>query len=184
MRSLRCGAMTSKALQVLALSVVMTIVVAACEGDGADITTTSQAIGGGGGDGGTSGSTTTVPEVGEATTTTEVELVGSPVESYEIVGRDAGDAGETLWIVIPQAAYTDVDLENFMGNLIENGTATWGAEVFDDILALEAYQKPEADRTEDELALIEQHHFVTLQNGDTIIFRGPFEGSGEMVIGS
>jgi hypothetical protein len=130
----------------------------------ADATTTSVAGGGGG-----------------ATTTLVGETVG---DDYEIVARESDPAGETLYIVIPPGAYTDVDIENFMFELFDSGTATFGAEVFDDAAAVDAYRKPEAERTEDETALIAAHHLASLENGTTIVFRGPFESSGEMVIGS
>jgi hypothetical protein len=32
--------------------------------------------------------------------------------------------------------------------------------------------------------LIEEHHFASVQNGTTVVFRGPFTDSGEFVIGS
>jgi hypothetical protein len=154
-------------------------VVGACDSGEADLSTTSSVI----------AEQTTVAEVtttsiasgdGGATTT----LVGETVGSYEVVARESDVAGETLYIVIPPGAYTDVDIENFMIELVESGTATFGAEVFDDAAAVDAYRKPEAERTEDEKALIADHHLASLQNGATVVFRGPFESSGEMVIGS
>ena len=167
-----------KITRVLAGLVVMALFLSACDSEEAELTTTSTLV--------TEApapadSTTTTVEPSEATTST---TVGSSVASFDVVAREAGDAGDIVYIIIPQAAYTDVDMENFVGDLLEDGIATWGAEIFDDIVALEAYQKDEADRTEEEVELIDQHHFVSLVNGDTIRFQGPFEASGEILIGS
>ncbi|MCZ6662976.1 MAG: hypothetical protein O6951_08650 [Actinobacteria bacterium] len=167
-----------KITRVLAGLVVMALFLSACDSEEAELTTTSTLV--------TEApapadSTTTTVAPSEATTST---TVGSSVASFDVVAREAGDAGDIVYIVIPQAAYTDVDMENFVGDLLEDGIATWGAEIFDDIVALEAYQKDESDRTEEEVELIDQHHFVSLVNGDTIRFQGPFEASGEILIGS
>ena len=167
-----------KITRVLAGLVVMAMFLSACDSEEAELTTTSTLV--------TEApapadSTTTTVAPSEATTST---TVGSSVASFEVVAREAGDAGDIVYIIIPQAAYTDVDMENFVGDLLEDGIATWGAEIFDDIVALEAYQKDESDRTEEEVELIDQHHFVSLVNGDTIRFQGPFEASGEILIGS
>ena len=101
-----------------------------------------------------------------------------------MVARVSDPAGETLFIVVPPGAYTDVDMENFVVGLVDTGEVTYGAEVFDDPGAVDAYRKPEAERTEGETQLIEEHHLASVQNGTTVVFRGPFAESGEMVIGS
>ena len=170
-----------KITRVLAGLVVIALSLSACDSEEAELTTTSTLV--------TEApapadSTTTTVAPGESTESTTSPTVGSSVASFDVVARVAGDAGGVVYIVIPQAAYTDVDMENFVGDLLEDGIATWGAEIFDDIVALEAYQKDEADRTEEEVELIDQHHFVSLVNGDTIRFQGPFEASGEILIGS
>jgi hypothetical protein len=56
--------------------------------------------------------------------------------------------------------------------------------VFDDPGAIDAFRKPEAERTEGETQLIEEHHFASVQNGTTVVFRGPFDASPDFVIGS
>ena len=89
--------------------------------------------------------TTTVAPGGHTTSTS---LVGEPVASYEVVARVSDPAGETLFIVIPEGAYTDVDIENFVVGLVDSGEVTYGAEIFDNPGAVDAYRKPEAERTE------------------------------------
>ena len=159
---------------------VMTVVIAACDGGEAERTTTSVLI-----------TEPTEPAVttpdttapGDEESTTSV-LRGQAIESWEIVGRESADEGETLYIVIPPGAYTDVDLENFVLDLYEGEVATWGAEVFDDANAVDAYRVPEEDRTEAEQELVDGHHFVSLVEGSIIRFQGPFSSSGEYPIGS
>lgn len=169
----------SRAVRLLIALIALILVVAACDDSGTELTTTSTVV--------TEDSepvaTTTVPEPAP-TTVPEVTLVGESVDSYEIVGRETTDNGEVLYIVIPQGAYTDIDMENFVGNLIENEIVTWGAEVFDDATAVDAFLKEESERTEEEQELLDQHHFLSVISGNTIRFQGPFEESGEMVIGS
>lgn len=168
-----------KATRYVALVGLIAIVVAACDDNSAELSTTSSLVSGPAPTG--ESTTTSVTPGGESTTTS---LVGETVADHEIVARETDTAGETLYIVIPPGAYTDVDIENFVLDLVEGGTATFAAEVFDDGAAVEAYRKPEVERTEEETALIDLHHFVSLQNGTTMVFRGPFEASGELVIGS
>jgi len=172
---------SSKTLR-LGLFGLLVLALAACDdGETTDISTTSSLVSspttGGGGD----STTTTVATGGDTTSTT---LVGQQVAGYEVVARVSDPAGETLFIVIPPGAYTDVDIENFVVGLVDSGEITYGAEIFDDNGAVDAYRKPEAERTEGETQLIEQHHFASVQNGTTFVYRGPFADSGEFVIGS
>ena len=129
----------------------------------AEATTTSVAGGGGG-----------------ATTT----LVGESVGTYEIVARESDTGGETLFIVIPPGAYTDVDIENFMLDLLESNTDMYGAEVFDDEDAALAFVVEEALRTDEQKALLDRHHFLSLIGRDGIEFRGPFSDFPGGAIGS
>jgi len=172
---------SSKMLR-LGLFGLLVLAIAACDdGETTDISTTSSLVSspttGGGGD----ATTTTVATEGDTTSTT---LVGQQVAEYDVVARVSDPAGETLFIVIPPGAYTDVDIENFVVGLVDSGEITYGAEIFDDNGAVDAYRKPEAERTEGETQLIEQHHFASVQNGTTFVYRGPFADSGEFVIGS
>ena len=165
----------------LAVLLVFGLALSSCDGQTVGLSTTSSLLNVG---------TAPPPSVGSTTTTTESivttspTLVGDTVEGYDIVARESTADGEILYIVIPQGAYTDVDLENFVGDLIESGTASWGAEIFDDVLAVDVFRKASTDRTEEEAELLAQHHFVSLVSGNTIRYQGPFEESGEFAIGS
>ncbi len=165
----------------LALFIALSALLTACDGDEPELTTTSTLVTSPGEGGGEATSTTSAPSSGATTSTT---LVGETVGSYEIVAREPVDDGEVIYVVIPPGAYTDVDLENFILDLYEQGTATHGAEVFTDQAASDAYLKAEAERTPEETALIDQHHLVSLVGGTTIVFRGPFAESGQHALGS
>ena len=167
--------------RLLAVLLALGLALSSCDGQTVDLSTTSSLL---------SVGTPAPPSVESTTTSTEATrpvsptLVGDAVDGFDIVARESTDDGEILYIVIPQGAYTDVDLENFVGDLIESGTANWGAEIFDDVLAVDAFRKASAERTEEEAELLEQHHFVSLVKGNTIRYQGPFEESGEFAIGS
>ena len=152
---------------------------AACDSGEAELSTTSSLVTG----------TTETPD--QATTTTAPEEVttttllrGETVASYEIAVRISTDNGEIFYVVIPSGAYTDVDLENFVGDLLEANPGLWGAEVFDDEAAVQAFVIPEDQRTEQQQDLLDESHFVSLIGGDTVKFQGPFAEFGEFVIGS
>jgi hypothetical protein len=172
--------MRFRLLTLIALTVLLT---AACSGDDPELSTDSTIVVG--------GSDTTMP-AGEATTTTPpgdgtsppTTLVGETVSGHDVVNEIPNDDGVERHIVIPNGAYTDVDLENFVLDLLEQYPDLHGAEIFDDATAAEAFLVPEDERTEEEVALLERHHFVTLTGRARIDYRGPFAEFPGGAIGS
>lgn len=173
--------MKSRLIAVLA---AVALIVVACDSGDTDLSTGSTII--------TSGTnapaapSTTVDEGsdgsdGESTPST---LVGQAVEEYSIVARFPNDNGEERYYVIPNGAYTDVDLQNFILELIDADRELYGAEVFDSADAADAFQVDEADRTDEENDLLDRHWLVTLEGRDRIIFRGPFSDMPGGAIGS
>lgn len=166
----------------IAILAVFALLIVACDGDDAELTTDSTIL---------TGPSATDP-ASEATTTTSgsdgtsppTTLTGEAVSSYDVAAEIPNDNGVAQHIVIPEGAYTDVDLENFVLDLIEQNPDLFGAEIFDDATAAEAFVVPEADRTEEQNALLERHHFVTLTGRDRIDFRGPFAEFPGGAIGS
>ena len=155
------------------------LALAACTGDPDPSTTTSTPAGGG----------TTVPADSGTTTTTSPEatdttLRGQTVTDYQTVARLATDNGEVLHIVIPQGGYTDIDLFGFIADLKDADPDLWGVEVFDDPDAASAYAVPEGERTEAQTQLLDRHHLISLVQGDTIRYQGPFSQFGEEILGS
>ena len=167
----------------IAIFAVFALVIVACDGDDAELSTDSTIL---------TGPSATDP-ASEITTTTAggsdgsspaTTLTGEAVASYVVVAEIENDNGVEQHIVIPEGAYTDVDLENFVLDLIEQNPDLFGAEIFDDEVAAEAFVVPEADRTEDQIASLERHHFVTLTGRDRIDYRGPFAEFPGGAIGS
>lgn len=160
---------------------VFGMVLVACDAEEADLSTTTSVMTG----------TTEVPEPDETTTTnqpaestTSTSLVGETVTDYEVAARLATDNGAVLHVVIPPGAYTDVDLVNFVGDLKESDPDLWGLEVFDDPAGPDALSTPEGERTEEQQDTLDDHHFLTLSNGDRVQFQGPFSEFGEFILAS
>lgn len=162
------------------VALALALLAAACTAEQAELSTTSSLLTGTT-EAVTAETTTSTTVAGDTTPTT---LVGETVATYEVVARISSDNGETLYIVIPPGAYTDVDLRNFVGELKESDPGLFGAEVFDDPDAVQAFVIPEDQRTEPQQQLLDDHHLISLVGGDTIRFEGPFEEMGEHIIGS
>ncbi len=169
--------------RLLTLTALLALVGAGCNGDDPELSTDSTIVIG--------GSDTTAPADGATTTTSGSDgtsppttLVGETVSEHEVVNEIPNDDGVERHIVIPNGAYTDVDLENFVIDLTEQYPDLYGAEIFDDAAAAEAFLVPEDERTDEEVALLERHHFVTLTGRARIDFRGPFSEFPGGAIGS
>ena len=161
---------------------VLALILVACDSGDAELTPGSTLVtGGGSGSGATS---TTTPPSDTTSPAPSTTLVGQSVEGFEVVNEIPNDDGVEQHIVIPNGAYTDVDLENFVIDLLEGNPELYGAEIFDDADAAAAFLTPSGERTEDEEALLERHHFVTLVGRDSIEFNGPFAEFPGGAIGS
>lgn len=169
-----------KTLKVLGLAIAVSLVVSACDNGDVEpeLATTSSLVG-----------QTTAPDPDTTTTVggdemTTTTLVGQTVDSYEVVLRESTDDGETLYIVVPPGDYTAIDLENFLGDLIEGDNDLQSVEVFDDEAALDSFLKDESEQTAGDLSAIDAHHLVSLVDAHTIRFQGPYADEGEYAIGS
>jgi hypothetical protein len=171
--------MKSRLTVVLAALVVVAV---ACNNDDPELSTDSTII-----TGGTNApATTTTPSEGGDTSAspTSAPPVGETVSGYDVVAELPNDNGVEFHVVIPNGAYTDVDLENFIIDLLESNPDLYGAEVFDDPTAAEAFVVAEAERTEEQVSLLERHHFVSLIGREQIEFHGPFAEFPGGAIGS
>lgn len=154
--------------------------VAACSPDEAELTTTTTTL--------PSSTTTTEAD----TTTTEAEEPddsetedGPAISEFEVVVRSSGTGGETLWVLIEPGDYTDIDLENFIRERVDESVVDLvGIHVFDDPDALEAGRIDTEARTDEEQALVDAHYLVSLVDGTIIRFQGPFADLGETAVGS
>lgn len=162
---------------VLTTILAVSLLVAACDqADEPELTTTS-----------TSRATTTAAPtttVAPTTTTSADTSEGAIIEDYEVVVRSTADEGPVLWVVVPEAPYTDVDLEQFVTRLVEEEAGVWEIHVFDDPAALEAGRVAEEDRTEEEAGLISEHYLVSLTEGVVLEYHGPYADSPGFVLGS
>ena len=158
------------------------LVLGACDSGETELSTDSTLITGG--TNAPAATTTTLPDEGAQGSSPSTTVAGERVSGYDVIQRTPNDNGEALIIVIPDGAYTDVDLENFIIELIESDPVVYGAEVFRDEAAAEAFLIDPASRTEEQDALIERHHFVTLVGRDRIEYKGPFAEFAGGAIGS
>ena len=173
--------MKSRLITVLA---VLMLVVVACKSGDAELSTESTIVTGGTNAPATT--TTTGSSVGEGSegSTTQTTLVGEAVAGWEVVNTIPNDNGEERWYVIPDGAYTDVDLENFVVDLIDADGQLYGAEIFKSAEAAEAFAVAPDQRTETQVAIIESDHFVTLVGRESIEYHGPFAEFSGGAIGS
>ncbi|HEU4318695.1 MAG TPA: hypothetical protein VFS66_01295 [Acidimicrobiia bacterium] len=159
------------------------LALAACDSGDAELSTDSTIITGG--TNAPAATTTTTPsDGGTSGSSPSTTLVGEPVAAYDVVQRTPNDNGEAVIVVIPEGAYTDVDLENFVIDLLESDENIYGAEVFGDETAVEAFLIDPASLTEEQTALIERYHYVTVVGRDRIEYRGPFAEFPGGAIGS
>lgn len=160
---------------------VAALLLAACNSDEADVTVTTI-------DASllttTTAATTTTDQPDDTEPGGTTQPPSDPIEDYEVISRTATEDGETLYILVAPGNYSDVSIENFLGDLLEAETAVSGVEVFDDREALDAALKAEEDRSADELQALEDHHLVSLVDGATVSFQGPLSEFEDFIIGS
>lgn len=168
-------------MRVLLTALIVTVLlVAACDqADEPELTTTSTTD---------ASTTTTAPTTTTMAPTTSTmdgdSSDGRIIDDYDVVVRSEGDDGPVLWVVVPDADYTDVDLEQFVTRLVEEEPGVWEIHVFDDPAALEAGRIDEGDRTEEEAELLDAHYLVSLTEGVVLDYHGPYEDSPGFVLGS
>ncbi len=159
---------------------LLLIALTACDSGDAELSTSSTIITGG----------TNAPETSTTSSTTiagespGTTLQGQSVTEYTVVQRIPNENGEEVHVVLPPGAYTDVDLEIFIVDLLDSDPTIYGAEVFDDEDAAAAFLVASGARTEEQNALLERHHLVSLIGRERIEFRGPFAEFPGTAIGS
>lgn len=177
------------------VAVVLSVLAAACGGGDAPelVTTTSLVVT-------TAGPTTTSPPL--STTAAPTTTVEDPAESateppeeeagvrepedivYSVVRQEATRDGNRLFVQISPGDYTEVDLENLVVSVYEEREDLFEVHVFDNREAVGALLKAEGERTPEEAELLERHYLVSLLEGDTIRFQGPFADLEGFRIGS
>lgn len=159
---------------------VLALALVACSGDDPELSTESTIVTGPT-DAADPEATTTTPAGGPAPSTT---LLGQPVTGFEVVAEIPNENGVAQYIVIPEGAYTDVDLANFVIDLLEANPDLYGAEIFGSAEAAQSFVVPAAERTDAQNAAIESDWYVTLTGRDRIDYHGPFAEFPGGAIGS
>ncbi|GIU91384.1 MAG: hypothetical protein KatS3mg011_0290 [Acidimicrobiia bacterium] len=156
--------------------VLVPVALAACDSPETGLTTTTAVV---------AQPPTTMTTTTTTTTTTVAAEEAEPVTEWEVVVRSSSDQGEVLWVVIPPGNYNENSLEGLLATIVEETPGpVWEVHVFDDPGALEAARVEEAQRTEEQQTLVDQHHLVSLVEGNVVRFQGPFADSGEFILGS
>lgn len=167
---------------VIALATVV-VVGSACSGGGGGTTTTTTVP-----STSTVATTTTTlaPVITEGTTggstTSEVTTtlpLGLP--EYTIQARTSDDV---IVVLLEPGTYSDLDLQNVVADATERFAPVTELHIIDEVTATEAVLKPEAERTPEEQALLEDHYFVRLEEGFRIVFTGPFSDVEDAILGS
>lgn len=170
-----------KSFRTIVLVGAAAMLLAACNSDEADVTVTTI-------DASLLTTTTTATTTTDQPDDTEPGGTTQPpsdqIEDYEVISRTATEDGETLYLLVAPGNYSDVSIENFLGDLLEAETAVSGVEIFDDREALDAALKAEEERSADELQALEDHHLVSLVDGATVSFHGPLSEYEDFIIGS
>ncbi len=131
-------------------------------------------------------SATTSPPVAapeSTTTTSEAPVLGIP--EYRIVSRVAGDGGDIVVVLLDPTSYnelTDVDLQNVVGDVVEQFPPILEAHVVDSADAVEAVLAE--NPTPEQLALLDEHYFVRFEEGFRMVFVGQFDAVGDVILGS
>lgn len=174
----------------LALIAVLALVTVGCDGDDPELSTESTIVSGATGtDPAPEGTTTTATggngNGGGDGSSPSTTLAGQAVTEYEVVHEIPNEDGVAQHIVIPSSeAYTDVDLQNFVFDLLEANPDLYGIQIFDNAAAAEAFLVPKDERTEQQTELLAESHFVTVTGRARIDYRGPFSEFPGGAIGS
>lgn len=171
------------------------LVASACSGDDGESSTTSAAAGGtvtslagAGGDGGSSGGADADDDATGDTTTTIAPLGDPQIPTFTIVSREPGDDGDTVVVLLDTASYTsltDIDLQNVISEVVDDyPPPIYVAHVIDSPDVAELVVAPPEELDAVEQGLLNIHHLVTLEEGFRIVFVGPFEESGTVILGS
>ena len=169
------------------VSVLMLLVlVAACDSgdDGIELTTTTTTESSATTSTAASDENTTTTAADDTTETTE-SVESEAVDDYSVIIQTDGAEGDRLWVLIEPGTYTSVDIENFVFDLLDGAESPiWQIHVFDDEAALNAARIDANERTTEEQELVDAHYLVSVDEGISLTFQGPFAAFGGSTFGS
>ena len=111
--------------------------------------------------------------------TTTAVVIGIP--TYEIVSAVAGDRGDALVVVIDTGAYSNVELENLVFDIVDR---------FAPAVVLVVDSQEAADLallellTDEEETILARHTLISIENGVEVTFLGPYADFPRLTIGS
>jgi len=103
------------------------------------------------------------------------------IPPYEVLHRLIVDEVTTLVIEVEPGAYTDVQLENLVYEVVDTYSPN-RAIVVDDRQAADLAIKD--DLTPEEQTYLDEHTFLRIENGVEVTFHGPYAEVGELTVGS
>ena len=175
----------------LLLTIVAALVVAGCNGDTVEGTTTTlgevttTSIGSIQPAGGVT-SSTVLPTTSSTSTTTSSTAPPPPLEpQWSIVERIEGEDGATVTVLLDPESYerlTDIDLQNIIEDVIEMFPPIYEVHLVDSEEAAAVVLSDVID-TNDQ-AILGDHYFVRLEEGFRLVFVGPFSDFGITILGS
>ncbi len=117
----------------------------------------------------------------EDATTAATTATVSGLPTYEVVHRMIEDDRETLVIVVEPGAYSAVELENLVYDVVERFVPS-AAIVVDDRTAADLAILEE--RTEDDQRQLDTHTLLRIENGVEVSFYGPYADIPGLTVGS
>lgn len=102
------------------------------------------------------------------------------ITEYEVVFRQPGTDGDAAFILVAPGAHSVEALDSFARRIIAEDSGLWGIEVFDSEEALEAGLAPLLSA--DDVALLSEHHLLSVIGRRVIRFQGPYADQGERSI--
>ena len=111
--------------------------------------------------------------------TTTAVVIGIP--SYEVVSAVAGDRGDALVVVIDTGAYSNVELENMVFDIVDRFAPATVLVVDSQEAADLALLESLTDEEEKNLA---RHTLISIENGVEVTFLGPYADFPRLTIGS
>jgi hypothetical protein len=105
--------------------------------------------------------------------------LGFSFPEFTIVERTDDDV---LVVAIPAGTYTDIDLHNLVGEMVERFPPVNGLHIIDDVAVTQLVLADSVSA--EEQALLDLHYFLRFEDGFRMVYLGPFAEVGEVIFGS
>ncbi len=107
--------------------------------------------------------------------------IREPIDiSYDIRHREPSDSGDRLVVLIEPGDYTEIDLSNLVLDIVEANEPVDQLDVVDSQAALRAVIRNSENLTPQQ----SRHYVLRLENGNRVVFLGPYSDLGSFIIGS